>query len=227
MSKTNKLILEFSEFNAMRLNPDAAQQSVHVDNPQLSINAFDKHEDAIRAGISKITTILHSLANSSQYRSLKSKLALEEQQVSNLKILRIVNSDRVNWDFYISFTIGETEYYGIIKNINTKNVEFSSEVFKDQDLIQTKEWVIRIKGLIIKTLKKWLRPEEGLYELINDEVVCYSVELGKMIKLNKGAKVEVVKTFENKIVIKYKDDYFNLVNNNFIYFNYWFIKIDQ
>ena len=73
-----KLILEFTEFNALRLNPDSAQMSIHVDNPQLSINAFDKHEDSIRAGISKINDIINSISSTSAYRSLKSKLSLEE-----------------------------------------------------------------------------------------------------------------------------------------------------
>jgi hypothetical protein len=226
MKNNNKLILEFSEFNAMRLNPDSAQMSVHVDNPQLSINAFDKHEDAIRTGVSRINNILNSLANTSSFRALKSKLALEDQKVNNLKVLRIVNTDHVNWDFYISFVIGEQEYYGLIKNMTSKNPEFSSEVFKNFDLIQTKEWVIRLKGLIIKTLKQWLRPEEGNYKLLNDEIICYSIDLGKMVKLKKGISVEIVKTFDNKIVIKYEGDFFNLTNDNFIYFNYWFEKVD-
>jgi hypothetical protein len=210
----------------MRLNPDSAQMSVHVDNPQLSINAFDRHEDAIRTGVSRINNILHSLSNTSSFRALKSKLALEDQAIKNLKILRIVNSDRVNWDFYISFVIADEEYFGVVKNLTSKNSELTSEVFKDFDLIQTKEWVIRLKGLIIKTIKTWLRPEVGNYELLNDEIVCYSIDLGKMVTLKKGIKVEVVKTFENKIIIKYNGDLFNLINDNFIYFNYWFKKIE-
>jgi hypothetical protein len=222
----NKLILEFSEFNAQRLNPDSAQMGIHVDNPQLSINAFDKHEDAIRTGVSRINNILHSLSNTSSFKSLKSKLALAEQQIKSLKVLRIVNSDSVNWDFYISFVIGDDEYFGVVKKLTSKNPEFTSEVFKDFDLVQTKEWIIRLRGLVIKTLKQWLRPDEGVYKLLNDEVICYSIDLGKMVTLKKGIEVEVVRTFENKIIIKYKGDHFNLVNNNFIYFNYWFEKID-
>jgi len=200
--------------------------AVNVPDRQLSIDAFDKHQDAIRSGVSRINSILHSLSNTSSFRSLKSKLALEDQQIKSLKVLRIVNSDSVNWDFYISFIISEDEYFGVIKNLTSQSPEFSSEVFKDFDLIQTKEWVIRLKGLIIKTLKKWLRPEEGNYKLINDEIICYSTDLGKMVKLIKGSNIEVVKTFENKIVIKYQNDYLNLINNNFVYFNYWFEKID-
>lgn len=225
--KKNKLILEFTEFNAQRLNPDSAQMGVHVDNPQLSINAFDKHEDAIRTGISRINNILHSLSNTSSFRALKSKLALEDQQITSLKILRILNTDRVNWDFYVSFMIGEDEYFGVIKNMTSKNPEFHSEVFKDFDLIQTKEWIIRLKGLIIKTIKKWLRPQEGTYKFLNEDLVCYSIDLGKMVTLKRGIVVEVVKTFDNKIVIKHNNDLFNLINDNFVYFNYWFIKVED
>ena len=115
--KRNKLILEFTEFNAQRMNPDSAQMSMNVDNPQLSVNAFDKHEDAIRAGVSRINNIIHSLSNSASFRTLKSKFALEEQQITSLKVLRIVSADSVNYDIYISFVIDDTEYFGLIENL--------------------------------------------------------------------------------------------------------------
>jgi hypothetical protein len=226
MKRRNKLILEFSEFDSNRLNPDGAQMAVSVDNPSLSINAFDKHEDAIRAGVSKINNILHSLSNTSAFRSLKSKFALEQQQIQSLKVLRIVKADNINYDVYLSFVIDSVEYFGIIENIMSRDSTFKSEVFKDFDLVQSKEWVIRTKGLIIKTLKKWLLIEQGKYQLVNDKVICYSVDTGRMIEIEKGAEVEVVRSFDNKIVIKYENEYYNLVNDNFIYFNYWFEKID-
>jgi len=225
MKKRNKLILEFTEFNAQRMNPDSASMAVSVDNPQLSVNAFDRHEDAIRAGVSRITTILHSLSNSAAYRSLKSKFGLEEQNIQSLKVLRIVKADNINYDAYLSFVIDQQEYFGVIENILDRNPVFKSEVFKDFDLVQTKEWVIRTKGLLVKTLKKWLQVENGTYRLINDEVICYSVDTGKMVKLEKGAEVEVVRSFDNKIVIKFRNDFYNLVNDNFVYFNYWFEKV--
>lgn len=223
MSVKNKLILEFTEFNAQRLNPDSAQMSIHVDNPQLSINAFDKHEDAIRTGLTRINNILNTLSNSSTYKSLKSKLSLEEQQITNLKILRIVSNDSVNWDVFISFVIQDNEYYGQIKNINQRNPDFKSEVFKDFDLIQNKEWIVRTKGLILKTIKNWFRPEKGKYDAVNDEVICYCMELGKPKTLKKGNVVEVETAFDDKIIIKYENEYYTLTNNNFIFFNYWFI----
>jgi hypothetical protein len=224
MTVKNKLILEFTEFNAQRLNPDSAQMSIHVDNPQLSVNAFDKHEDAIRTGLTRINNILNTLSNSSTYKALKSKLSLEEQQITNLKILRIISNDSVNWDVFISFIIQDTEYFGQIKNINQRSPDFQSEVFKDFDLIQNKEWIIRTKGLILKTIKNWFRPEKGKFDVVNDEVVCYCMELGKPKTLKKGNLVEVETTFDDKIIIKFENEYYTLTNDNFIFFNYWFIS---
>lgn len=227
MARNNKLILEFTEFNAQRLNPDSAQMGVSVDDPQLSINAFDKHEDAIRSGVSRINNILQSLANTSSFRALKSKLGLESQKVESLVVQRIVKKDEVNYTIYVSFIIDGEQYYGFVEKILDKDPTFKSEVFKDTDLIQTKEWVIRTKGLIIKTLKKWLRPEEGRYKLLNNEVICYSIETGKMAKINKDSEIEVIRSYDNKILIKYENDFYNLVNDNYIYFNWWFERLNN
>lgn len=228
MRGKNRLILEYSEFNIQQLNPipaSSARTTAYVDDPSLSINAFDKHEDAIRTGVSRINNILHSLSNSAQFRSLKSKLALENQKITKLKILRIVNLDNVNCDFYISFRIQDKDYFGVVKNVTSKSPELKSEVFDNSDLIQTPEWIIRMKGIIIKTIKQWLRPEEGVYKLIADNIFCNSVETPNRVEIKKGDIVEVIATFENKIVIKYKNDNFYLLNQNFIYFNYWFEKL--
>lgn len=223
--KRMKLILEFSEFNAMRLNPDSAQMGVHVDNPQLSINAFDRHEDGIRAGISRINNIINSLSNSANFRALKSKLSLEDQKVTSLKVLRISKPDDVCYDAFISFVIDETEYFGVIKNILTAEPVFKSEVFKDSDLIQTKEWIIKLKGTIVKTVKQWLHPQPGQYKLLRDSVTCNSVDTGKQLLLRKDTVVRVVRAYDNTIVIECRNDYYNLVNDNFVYFNYWFEPI--
>lgn len=223
--KRTKLILEFTEFNAMRLNPDSAQMGVHVDNPQLSINAFDRHEDAIRAGMARINSILHTLSNSSTYRSLKSKFGLEDQQLSSLKIQRITKGSDLRYNIYVVFVIDDNEYFGVVEDILAKDPIFKSEVFKDHDLVQTKEWVIRTKGLVIKTIKTWLKPDEGKYKLINDKLTCYSVETGQSLNAEKGIEIEVVRALDDKIVIRHENKYYHLINDNFIYFNYWFEKI--
>ena len=219
------LITEMTEFNAQRLNPDSAQMAIHVDNPSLSIGAFDKHEDAIRSGVSRINTILHSLSNSASYRTLKSKFALDEQKIQSMKILRIINKDNVNYDAFISFVIGEDEYFAQIENLLSPEPKIKSEVFRDFDLVQSKEWVIRTKGLLIKAVQEWLYPEEGEYILLNDFIICYENLTGQMLQLKKDSKIEVMNSFDQKIIIKYEGKYYTLMNKNFVYFNYWFQKV--
>lgn len=227
MKRRNKLILEFTEFNLQRLNPDSVQASMHVDDPQLSTNAFDKHQDAIRAAMSRVNDILHNLSSTPAYASLRGKLALEEQDIKSMKIQRIVKENSINYDIYVSFVIGEEEYWGVIKNAASPDAELKSEVFKDYDLYQAKEWVIKIKGLVKKTVREWLKPEPGMYRLLNDEVICYSVETGKQLKMEKGIEIEVVRAYENRIVVRAEDDAYNLIGDNYMYFNWWFEKIGE
>lgn len=227
MKKRNKLILEFTEFNLQRMNPDSARASVHVDDPQLSINAFDKYQDGIRQAMSRINDILYNLKGTSSYSQLRSKLALENQDIQSIKILRIVKNETLKYTVFISFIIEGEEYWGEIEDVTGLNPSFNSEVFKDYDLFQPKEWVIKIKGLIIKTIKTWLKPEPGFYKLLNDEVICYSVETGKQLRMETGIEVEVLNCYDNKIVIKHETDVYNLVGDNFVYFNWWFEKIED
>lgn len=223
----NKLILEFTEFNLQRLNPDSVQASMHVDNPQLSLNAFDKNQDMLRQAMSRINDIMFTMKGTSAYGMLRSKLALEDQDIKSLKILRVVKSQTLGYDVFIVMTIGDEEYWGKVTDILANSPEFSSEVFKDFDLYQPKEWIVKIKGLIIKTIKAWLKPEPGFYRLLNNEVICYSVETGKQLKMEQGIEIEVVRAHDNRIIIKHGLDIYNLINDNFIFFNWWFEKLEK
>jgi hypothetical protein len=227
MKRRNKLILEFTEFNLQRFNSDSVRASTHVDDPSLSLDAFDKHQDGIRQAMSRIGDILHNLKGTSAYSDLRSKLALENQDIQNIKILKIVKPDNLNYDVYLSLIVEGEEYWGKVAGINSLNPTFTSEIFKDYDLHQPKEWVIKIKGLVIKTIKTWLKPDPGMYKLLNNEVICYSVDTGKQLKMDAGIEVELVRSHSDKIIIKYDSDYYNLVGDNFIYFNWWFEKIEE
>ncbi len=221
----NKLILEFTEFNNMRLNKETVVNAMAVDNKALSIDAFDKHQDMIRQAIAKITDIGTSMQSSSSFKVLKSKLSLEDQDISNLKIVKIVKSTSMRYDVYISFVISDIEYWGVVNDI-ISNPELKSEVFKDDSLIQTREWVIKIKGLLIKSIRNWLKPQFGKFKLLNDEVICYSNKTGKLLRLPKDSIIEVLKAYNDKIIFEYMNDQYTLTNDNFIYFNWWFEKID-
>lgn len=222
----NKLILEFTEFSLQRFSAHSPTGQPNVDDPQLSINAFDKHQDGIRQAMSRINDILFNLQGTSAYSALRSKLALEDQDIQSIKILRILKSNSVTYDVYLTLTIDGEEYWGKITNILGLDSKFTSEVFKDYDLYQPQEWVIKIRGLVIKTIKQWLKPEPGFYKLLNNEIICYSVDTGKQLKMTEGLEVELIRSHDNKIVVKHESDYYNLVGDNFIYFNWWFQKID-
>ena len=226
MKKRNKLILEFTEFNMQRMNPDSVQASMHVDDPSLSINAFDKHQDAIRMAMGRINDIMNKLSGTNAYANLRGKLALEHQDIKSMKILRITKVNNINYDAYITFVIGEEEYWGVVENLLSNNAQLVSEVFKDFDLYQSKEWIIKIKGLIVKTLREWLKPEPGNYKLLNDEVICYSTETGKQLSMKEGIEIELVRSHNDKIIIRYENDTYNLVGDNYVYFNWWFEKVD-
>jgi hypothetical protein len=223
-SKKWHLIKEFSEFNYQRMNSDNAIPGVQADNPQLSINAFDKHQDVIRQAISRLGDISNSMHGSNSYRLLKSKLSLEDQEIKKLKIIRILKSEGFNYDAYITFIVGEEEYWGVIKNILT-NPELKSEIFKDFDLIQTQEWIIKLKGTIIKVIKNWMKPQFGKFKLIGDEINCYSSETGKLLKLPPESEIEVLKSYDNQIIFKYGNDQYSLKGDNFVYFNWRFEEI--
>ena len=221
MKRQKNLILEFTEFNLQRYNPDSVQASIHVDDPSLSTNAFDKHEDIIRNAISKIGTLSKALQNTSGYRSLKSKLSLDDQSISNLKIIKTVKSTSLKYDVYLSFKIDQDEYWGVITDI-LNNPELKSEVFKDHDLLQTREWIIKTKGLIIKTIKNWMKPQFGKFKLLLEEIVCYSNLTGKLLRLPKNSIVEVLKSYDDRIIFEFEGDQYTLVGDNFVYFNWWF-----
>jgi hypothetical protein len=144
-----------------------------------------------------------------------------------MKILKIVKTNGIYYDVYLTFVIDDYEYWGVIKNIMGLEPIFTSEVFKDFDLYQSKEWIIKIKGLVIKTIKTWLKPEPGNYKLLNDEILCYSTETGKLLKMEKGIEIELIRSHDTKIIIKYENDYYNLVGDNYIYFNWWFEKLED
>lgn len=222
----NFILLEMTEFNLQRYNTPSPMGLPNVDDPRLSLDAFDKHNDGIRSAIARVNDILFKLKGTSDYSVLRSKLALEDQDIQRIKIQRINKTNGVNYDVYLTIMIDDEEYWGKISNITGFDSNFTSEVFKDFDLLQPKEWVIKIKGLVIKTIKTWLKPLPGNYTLLNDEVVCYSVDTGKQLRMEKGIEIELVRSHDNKIIIKHDTDYYNLVGDNFVYFNWWFEKID-
>lgn len=220
-------LYEFTEFNLQRMNPDMGGAMPNVDDPQLSVNAFDKHQNAILAASSKLNSILNSLSNSTAFAQLKSKLFLDSQNLTSLKILRIIKDSEVRYDFYLQLTLGDQPYFGVLKDILGPQPRFSTEAFKDSDLVLTREWILKTKGIIEKAVKKWLEPEPGTYIALRDDIVANNMKTGNSSRIGIDTEIEVKTTLDNKILIKHEDDFYSLQNDSYIYFNYWFVKKEE
>lgn len=214
----------FSEFNLQRMNPDTVRPSVHVDDPSLSTNAFDKHQDMVRQALSRIGDISKSVYGSSSLSNLKGVLGLKDQDITKLKIKRVIKSEGLNYNVYISFNIGEEEYWGVVKNLFT-TPEIKSEAFSDKNLILSTEWIVKTKGIILKLLKRWFMPQFGKYRLISDDIKCFSLETGKMIQLESGSEIEVLKSYDNQIIFNFGGENYSLKGDDFVYFNWRFEQI--
>jgi hypothetical protein len=220
-------IWEFTEFNLQRMNPDRGGMMPNVDDPQLSVNAYDKHQNAILAASDKLKNILSALYNTSAFSQLKSRIFLESQNINSMRIQRIIKSSDIKYDFYIHFTLSDKEYFGVVKDMLGVQPKVLSEVFKDTELVLTREWITKTKGQIIKILKKWLQIEPGEYKCLNEGVNCINMKTGNLTRLEKDTVIEVKTCYDDKIVITHENEFYTLQNDEFVYFNYWFSKMNK
>jgi hypothetical protein len=220
-------LYEFTEFNLQRMNPDKGGVMPNVDNPQLSINAYDRHQSAILAASSKLNSIMATLSNSAALANLKSRLFLDEQKLNALKVLRIFKNDNVRYDVYLEFVLGDKAYHGMIKDLLGVAPKMTSEAFSDTELVLTREWIIKTRGLILKAIQRWLEPEPGIYTSLKDDIDAYNMKTGGLSKISTGTDIEVRTTADNKIIVKHENDFYSLQNDSFVYFNYWFEKNEK
>jgi hypothetical protein len=213
-------INENSEFDFQHLNATPGAAAGQFNNPTLSRDSYDKHQGLLTRSVTMLTTLGQNAAPS--IAGLKGKLALTEQNITDLKILRIVQRNTIIYDAYITFIIQNVEYWGLVEDITTKNASLTSEVFKDGTLIQSKEWIIRTKGFIVNTIQQWLLPKEGEYKLLENSIDVLNNISGELQKITQGTIVKLIRASENKITINIGEKRYTLINKNFIYFNWWF-----
>lgn len=220
------LILEFTEFNLQRFNPETAIYPLpNVANKELSVDAWDRHQSAIQSSLVRLNNIMGGLSNTSQISSLRSQVALENQNLQKLTILRVVKKS-YNYDVYVKFQINDVEYWGVVYGIMDKNPKFESEVFKDTSILQPKEWVIKTTGLIIKSIKRFFEPDFGKWRLKNNFCEAFCRNTGKKITLESGDIINLVAYDKDKLVIEHELKVYDLRGDNFIYFNWWFEKMN-
>lgn len=192
----------------------------------LSVNQSDRNQQQYIASLSRLNSILSNIWSSIHGDGYLSNYDTDEQKVTDLVILRIYPKQNINLNVYVTFKVLDKEYYGVIENFTDKNPNFKSEVFKDPELYVTKEWRIKTSGIIIKAIRNWMVPDKGIYKAMKD-IQCRNSVTGNMEYIKQYENVEVLKSFDNKILIKKNTDTLQLSDFNYYYFNYWFEKVDN
>lgn len=219
------LLKEFTEFNLQRSNSDSMPMAMHVDNPQLSMDAFDKHIDNIRTANIRLNAILNMVSTQGGIYNFLKGTSSDGLDLTELKILRMYPKNEIDIDVYISFVLQEKEYYGVIEDLMSEHPKVKSEAFRDTSLYPSREWIIKISGLLIKAINKWLIVKPGKYKALK-EVSCTTYDTGEYVTIDEDSEFEVIRNYnKSQILIKINDLKCVLDGKNFYFFNYWFKKL--
>lgn len=219
-------INELSEFNFQRFGNPIHPWVNQPNDPNLSFDAYERHTDQARMANIRLNTILAGLIQTGDIYNKRQDRIIDRQDLSNLVIQRMYDNDSGDLDIYIKFEINKKEYFGVIKNF-IHNPELNSECFRDYDLILTKEWVIRTKGLIIKIIRRFLNVESGDYKALK-EIYCTDNLTGKLYSITEGMKIKVLRAMDDKIIAEIGNNIISTLDGkNFYFFNYYFTKIEN
>lgn len=224
MKHLRKFNEDLTEFNVRRFNPDTSGVSPNVRDPELGMDSYDQHASSLLSATRRLNSILSTLNNSGFIYSVSHDKLVNGQEITDIKIQRMYPNGANNLDVYLTFSILDKEYFGVIKNFDTINPEVRSEVFRENTLILSKEWIIRTKGLLLKCVKMWMDIEKGEYVAQKDILVTGTIT-GSLHTLKKGSKVKVLKCYDNKIIVNFNNIECLLDGVNYYYFNWWFEKI--
>jgi hypothetical protein len=200
-----KLILEFTEFTAQQFSNQPL-------NKQTSLNAFDKYENDKLTSNARLNDILSDV----KFSDINNNVT--NIDISELKIIKMKVNNSIDLDVYITFVLDEEEYYGKITNLKTNPI-INLGVFNK--LYFDKETKIRLKGLILKTIKQWFNISPSYWNALK-EIKALEISTGIEVIIPKGGKIYVLRSLTDSIQIKYNEMICELSNLNYYYFNYWF-----
>lgn len=235
-----------SEFNQYQMdigaqNPLGPGYGFAMD-PGLSMNGNDdgKYVDyyARHVGyINHLQQVTKSLMANSPDFDLKTKKYddfLEDvEKIKNLKVLRIFPNEYLTLDVYISFDFGDDEFFGVYKKFNDfKKPKLDCDLFSDPRYgYIDKEYYLKLSNHLYKILYNWFIPDKGFYVNLKDDNRVKD-DLGRLMELKKGTVVEVLgynKESDDKpfIVLSYGGKNYNIENNDYFFFNYYFEKVQN
>jgi len=164
--------------------------------------------------------------------SMKADLFLDDiEEYQNLKILRIFINPLYKIDVFISYNFMEEEFFGVFRNFNGINKpKFDSDLFSDPRFRYiNKEYYIKLNNYFYKIIYNWFIPTPDDYLVLNQGLETKNV-MGDIVVIPENSKI-YVKGYNTDpdndpfLMIKYKNEIYKIIKNNYYYFKYYVKKL--
>lgn len=150
----------------------------------------------------------------------------------NMKILRIFTNSSMKIDVYFSFDFKGEEFFAVFNNFNglEKPPKMKSELFSDNRYRYIdREYYLKLNNYLYKIIYNWFIPNRGLYLNMKD-IVNLKGDMGETIEFKEGKSLEVIgynvdKDNDPYIIVRYENETYKIIKNNYYFFKYWFESI--
>jgi hypothetical protein len=151
---------------------------------------------------------------------------------TELKILRLAINGNQNINIYISFFFKDEEFFGVFKNFNwIQKEDMLSDLFTDSRFTYiNKEYRLKLNNYFRKILEKWFKPKKMEYIVLKELPVRDKIGDKFMLPINSKIEVKYSNTDKDGnsfIRFLYKGEIYVLNKNEYYYFNYWFISLED
>lgn len=218
MKKKSNLILEFTEFQAQRMNTGPSIFSVHPNNPELSSDSYDRQQWYNQSMLARLFRLNSFLQMGGRTRG-------HIIEISNLKLLQMNEVNNSDLEAHIEFELDENVYWGVVRSL-LRNPVLHTEAWRE--IQTTKEAQVRVESHIVKSLLDWLTPYTGKYKCIH-KTVGRNVETGKEVIIPENWKIDVeyVELGMLEATLLKTGEYFRIESMPFYKFNALFEYLDD
>lgn len=234
----SQMLKESTEFGSMQMgqlsNPlgpgygfsQDPSMSIYSDDSSPYIDNYSKMSQVVQ-DLSRVMKNLYGQGATSISKHKLDYFLEDIEELKNLKILRIYKNPKLTLDVYVSFYLMDEEFFGVFRDFNGINKpKLDTDLFSDPRFSYIdNEYRLKLSNYFYKILHNWFVPSVGDYVVLTDELTVKN-SLGNNFILSKGKKfyVKGYNTDQNNkpfIIIKYKNDIYKIIDNDFFYFNYW------
>lgn len=237
-----ELLKESSEFAQMQMgqvNNPLGPGYGFAQDPTMSIYSDDVNPyvdnyarlSQVVADLGRVMSELQGSVSNS-FRNKVDYFLEDIEDYQNLKILRIFQNTNLKLDIYLSFDFMEEEFFAVFRNFNGLNEPtFDSDLFSDPRFSYiNKEYYLKLKNYLYKILYNWFIPSPGDYKILADKITMRN-SMGQIVSLKNNATIyvkgyNVDANNDPYIIIRYKDDIYEITKNDYFFFKYWTKKID-